>query len=332
MKIMKNIVKFSVIALALCSLMACEKHDVFDDRLVYIGEFAPQLFWNVPSTVVSAGDSVAFTAQYYTTGKSPLSHLQVWYNVREKEEKSVTIPWISSTTTLNVSSNAVIERRISQAIEEYKHNEAWKVEFDTSSMGDTTYFKPVYKFAASFPTSNTLGKVILAGEECDSANVIKYFGDDFMETTKQNVLAYLRSASSRNTYRDIYNLVFYKEDINPDTHDTIPSEADNKGSRSSKANYAIYTRWLVTASAAQALNDSTFFDKNSDTWFTDFREHQIPDSLMALVESLDFRELTTYAGEQSVNYNRAYELDAQLKCYDQAGNAGLSLVYTISLN
>ncbi len=319
-------------AFALCSLVACEKHDVFDDKLVYIGEFAPQLFWNVPSTVVTAGDSVAFTAQYYTTGASPLSHLQVWYNVREKEEKSVTIPWLSSTTSLNISSSAMIERRIAQAIEEYRHNEDWKVEMDTNSLGDTTYFKPVYKFSASFPTSNTLSKVILVGAECDSVNVIKYFGDDFMETLKQSVISYLQTTSSRTTYKDIYNLVYYKEDINPDTHDTIPSEADNKGARSSKANYALYNRWLVTASAAQALNDSTFFDKNSDTWFTDFRGHQIPDSLMALVESLDFRELTTYAGEQSVNYNRSYELDAQLKCYDQAGNAGLSLVYTISLN
>ena len=332
MTIMKNIIKLSVMALTLCSLAACERHDVFDDKLVYIGEVAPQLFWNVPSTVVAAGDSVAFTAQYYTTGNSPLSHLQVWYNVREKEEKSVTIPWLTSTTSLNVSSNAMIERRIAQAIEEFRHNEAWKVEMDTDSRGDTTYFKPVYKFSAAFPTSPTLSKVILAGEECDSVNVIKYFGDDFMETLKQNVISYLRNSSSRNTYRDIYNLVYYKEDINPETHDTIPSEADNKGMRSSRANYALYNRWLVTAAAAQALNDSTFFDKNSDTWFTDFRGHQIPDSLMALVESLDFRELTTYAGEQNVNYNRSYELDAQLKCFDQAGNAGLSLVYTISLN
>ena len=98
---MKAFNKLCVLALACLAFVACDKHDKLDD-LVFVGKMAPTVYWSVASTTVSAGDSVGFDAQYYTTGEAPVSHCEVWYNVMEVEAKEVTsaaLPSISYTVT-----------------------------------------------------------------------------------------------------------------------------------------------------------------------------------------------------------------------------------------
>ena len=98
----------AVLAIIGAALVSCDKHDSLDD-LVFIGKMAPQVYWEVPSTTVSAGDDVDFSAQYYTTGERPISYCEVWYNTVESEDKQVSAPWVTC-TTYSIVSSSVIER------------------------------------------------------------------------------------------------------------------------------------------------------------------------------------------------------------------------------
>ena len=84
--------KYLMLGLLGVFAVACDKHDKMDD-LVLVGEMAPQVHWTIPNTVVSAGSDVAFSVQYYTTEEeTPISHLEVWYDVHETVSKNVSAP------------------------------------------------------------------------------------------------------------------------------------------------------------------------------------------------------------------------------------------------
>jgi outer membrane lipoprotein SlyB len=56
-------------------LSSCEKNDTLNDN-VFIGEMAPQVYWEIGSCTVNAGSDVPFFVQYYTSGKIPLTILK----------------------------------------------------------------------------------------------------------------------------------------------------------------------------------------------------------------------------------------------------------------
>lgn len=172
---MKTIKYIAILTMALGVLVACDKHDTLDDQ-VFIGEMAPQVYWEVPNTTVSAGTDVAFTAQYYTTGERPLSHLEVWYNTVEVEDKQVSAPWVTSIAFSMVSSQTVERIPMTSTQVKYMHNEEWWNDKERA-----------YQFEATFPTSPTKSKVEWSNAAWDSTLVNRYFGETFMQYFKDSL-------------------------------------------------------------------------------------------------------------------------------------------------
>ncbi len=154
-----------MLALAAVALMACDKHDPFDDILI-TGEVGPQAYWTLESSMVSAGDSMGFTAQYYTSLKDQgvtIDSSAVWYNITESVEKTVSCPYV----TFSISALATGEKRVMQFIKSYPHLE----EYQNDSLS-------AYTFSSTFPVSGTLSPLTWVNPTIYSQdNVDNYFAD-----------------------------------------------------------------------------------------------------------------------------------------------------------
>jgi len=169
------------------ALASCAKHDFFDDDTI-TGEVGPEAYWEVGSSAVTAGGDMDFTVQYYSS-VSDIDHSEVWYDIEETIDQTVTCPW-TSTFTYSLSSNVKQLKRVSQKIEEYPHLE----EFWSDSLH-------AYTFTGSFPVSGTLSPFIWSHpEEFDSTKMINYFGEGYMETFKEAVHAKMKYADYKKMY------------------------------------------------------------------------------------------------------------------------------------
>jgi len=175
-------------------LTSCEKNDTLNDN-VFIGEMAPQVYWEINSSTVNAGSEVPFFVQYYTSGKEPIDHLEVWYSVEEEESKTVSCPW-TQTFTFQLSSTTSDNKRISQKISEYPHKESY--------WNDSLH---AYSFNASFPTSSTLSSISwIKPATFDSTKMIKYFGEGFMQHFKDSLYTKMKALDFQKMYSGL-NLV-----------------------------------------------------------------------------------------------------------------------------
>lgn len=283
---MKNTSKIAMACLLGVALVACDRHDKLDD-IVFVGEMAPHVTWSIASTTARAGANVEFQAQYYTTIESPLSHLEVWYNVLETESKNVAVPWVVS-QPYTIVTEVQTEKRIAQKISEYTHNEeTW----------DGT--KRAYQLTATFPTSNTLAPLKMTGSDYNEEKVQEYFGADFMQHFKDSLYQYLK-ANPDAAYKDFQKLV----------------ETDSIW----KADY--FTPY-----------EKRSFDENTQQYYDHFVDHVIPYKLDSLYQTFTFKDLiSTSTGDLSISYLRTYMLNAQLRCLDEKGTAGLTQSIEITLN
>ena len=184
MKLTTKILMLSAMVVALAS---CAKHDFFDDDTI-TGEVGPEAYWEIASSAVSAGGNMEFTTQYYSS-VSEIDHSEVWYDIEETIDQTVTCPW-TSTFTYTLSSNVKQQKRVSQKIEEYPHLE----EFWSDSLH-------AYTFTGSFPVSGTLSPFVWSHpEEFDSTKMINYFGEGYMETFKEAVHAKMKYADYKKMY------------------------------------------------------------------------------------------------------------------------------------
>jgi len=160
--------------LALALLSACAKHDLFGDNVI-TGNVGPQAYWDVGSATVSAGSDMPFVAQYYST-VSTIDHSEVWYNIIETVDKTVSCPWVIS-STYSISSVTSEEKRISQKIQEYPQSLAvWS---------DSLH---AYVLTDQFPVSNTLVSLSWVNPDVfDSTKMVTYFGSDFMQQFKDSL-------------------------------------------------------------------------------------------------------------------------------------------------
>lgn len=136
-----NILKMGFLSLSLL-VIACERNDFIDD-LGRVGQQTPNSYWEVPSLSARAGNSVDFTAQYYSLEGTPIDHTEVWYSTDESELMLLTY----ASSAINYSKRLEGERqvRIMQKIAEYPHTESlWDIE------------RKSYVLNSSFPVSNTL--------------------------------------------------------------------------------------------------------------------------------------------------------------------------------
>ena len=169
------------------AMASCAKHDFFDDDTI-TGEVGPEAYWEVGSSAVTASGNMDFTVQYYSS-VSDIDHSEVWYDIEETIDQTVTCPW-TSTFTYSLSSNVKQLKRVSQKIEEYPHME----EFWSDSLH-------AYTFTGSFPVSGTLSPFIWSHpEEFDSTKMINYFGEGYMETFKEAVHAKMKYADYKKMY------------------------------------------------------------------------------------------------------------------------------------
>ncbi|MBR5824461.1 MAG: hypothetical protein IKY67_10005 [Paludibacteraceae bacterium] len=156
-----------------------------------------------------------------------------------------------------------------------------------------------YKFEDGFPTSNTLGRVTWSGAEFteDKANV--NFGENFMQNFKDSLYNYLVSNPDA-AYKDFAKLV----------------------STDSIWNVDLFLPYKTTS-----------FDENSQTNYDHFVDHVIPAPLDSLFKALSFEDIIDDGkGNLNISYSRSYLINAQLKCLDTKGTAGLTKLTTINLN
>lgn len=195
---MKNILKVFIGALLLTTLFACERNDFFDENAI-TGKVGPQAYWELGSATVSAGATVTFDLQYYFT-ESDISHSEVWYNLTETQDKSVSCPWVKS-FTYSINSIKSEEKRISQKIQEYPHSLAvWS---------DSLH---AYTVKGEFPISSTLSPFSwVKPATFDPGKMEIYFGVGFMEHFKDSLYGLMQYADFKNMMLGIGLLEDFKQ-------------------------------------------------------------------------------------------------------------------------
>ena len=319
---MKAINKIAMFALACLALVACDKHDSLDDQ-VFAGKIAPTVYWEVKSTTVTAGDSVPFVAQYYTTGQSEVDYLEVWYDIVEIEVKEVSSPMLG-TTAMSISSNVETQKRISTASCKFNHadillREGSRESSGVDSLGIVTTFQETYKFTDKFPTSGTLSVISMGDANWDSASVARYFGDDFMQNFKDSIEIKLKGCAGYG--KDAakgYNKVLANQNISE--YQTVWVSIAGRDGKEFEAFRDSIVNPTESAMAGYEVYD--YF----------FKDSILPDVVDSAFLGLEFKDLIFSGTEYKINYKKSYKLNAQLKCFDKDGIAGLSLLSVIDLN
>lgn len=318
---MKTLNRIMIIGLVATALVACDKHDKLDE-LVYVGPMAPTVYWSVENAVANAGDSVSFEAQYYTTGQSPIDHLEVWYDVIEIEAKEVSAPLLS-TFSYTVSSTVETTRRISTPAARYAHSEDFGESYGVDSMGKVTHFKTTYRMKDKFPTSNTLSTIAFSDATWDSAQVIKYFGDGFMQKFKDTIEIQLKGCAGYGKGAG------YSKDI---------ANAHWSDYKSVWVNMAGMDGKVFAALSDSALNEEKTRQQGQEVYDYFFKSDVagVPGDLPNAVDSaylgVEFKDLIYNGNEYKINFKRSYKLNSQFRAYDQAGVYGLSLIAVVELN
>lgn len=348
MKTMKTIFKVLALGLLLMTVASCEMHDPFDENTI-TGAMGPETYWTVESSMVKAGGSVDFTAQYYSTvAPDYVDHTEVWYSLFEKEDKVVTASLIKAFTYSETSSTTA-QKRVLQTIQSYAHSQdLWS---------DSLH---AYELKDKFPVSNTLSPVTWANPADSngiSKNLHTYFGEDFAKNFKEGLTRKMHSHDGlcANTANDsVRNYAAYMNAFQPagllDSVIITPN-----GDKMS------YLQWI---------SDSTF-NANSNSWEKFFKKYDTiwskvnfdtlgyrwdtviktvgrpprPDTtitqvwitkpwidsvnyvypqIVQLVDSIWDKKVTFYdliksADGYSIEYKREYYINAEFRVYDKKG-------------
>lgn len=179
-----------LLTMVVLGLVSCDKHDFIDD-LTITGDVGPQAYWEVASVLMAAGSEMDFDAQYYTSLKNvTIDRSEVWYNLTEKLEKTVSCPWVS-TFAFTVASTTADEKRVAQKIVEFQHDEV-------AQWSDSLH---AYFFSASFPVSSTLASFSWSNPvEFDSTKMDTYFGEGFMQHFKDSLYNLMKFEDFRKMY------------------------------------------------------------------------------------------------------------------------------------
>ncbi|MEA4982448.1 MAG: hypothetical protein VB066_06990 [Paludibacter sp.] len=183
---MKKILKKILFSLSVVILLtSCEINDPVDD-ITRIGQVAPHVFWELPSNSVNAGSSVAFYAQYYTTGNADIDRLEVWYDVNENIQTMVSCPLVT-TFKYNISTNNTTQIREFQKIETYAHN-----------VNNWDSLKRAYILDTTFTTSRTLRTVEWKEVKTfEDSKFNAYFPANFATQFKDSLYPLLKVADFR---------------------------------------------------------------------------------------------------------------------------------------
>lgn len=245
--------KFQILTLGLLMLgfASCEKHDFFDEDTI-TGKVGPETYWTVESSAVKAGESMGFTAQYYSS-VTGIDHSEVWYDLHMKEDKLISCALIKA-ISYSVGSNVTEQQRVLQTIQSYAHSEDYWVGKDVNNVLSENPDARVnaYVLKDAFPVSGTLAMVSWVQPKDTvgfAKNLSAYFGADVPTTFKAGLTEKLNNGDERNyaAYMQAFQgLGLMTDSTTANQRDTMP-----------------YLEWIT---------DSTF-DANSASWKKHFKQY-----------------------------------------------------------
>ena len=245
--------KFQILTLGLLMLgfASCEKHDFFDEDTI-TGKVGPETYWTVESSAVKAGESMGFTAQYYSS-VTGIDHSEVWYDLHMKEDKLISCALIKA-ISYSVGSNVTEQQRVLQTIQSYAHSEDYWVGKDVNNVlsEDPDARVNAYVLKDAFPVSGTLAMVSWVQPKDTvgfAKNLSAYFGADIPTTFKAGLTEKLNNGDERNyaAYMQAFQgLGLMTDSTTANQRDTMP-----------------YLEWIT---------DSTF-DANSASWKKHFKQY-----------------------------------------------------------
>jgi hypothetical protein len=245
--------KFQIIAFGLfvLGLTSCEKHDFFDEDNI-TGQVGPETYWTIESSAVKAGESMGFTAQYYSS-VTGIDHSEVWYDLYMKEDKSVSCALIKAVSH-SIASSVSEQQRVLQTIQSYPHSEDLWVGKDVNGVLTDNPDASInaYVLKNSFPVSGTLAMVSWVQPKDTigfTKNLNAYFGADIPTRFKDELTAKLNNGDERNyaAYMQAFQgLGLMTDSTMANQRDTMP-----------------YLEWIT---------DSTF-DANSASWKKHFKQY-----------------------------------------------------------
>ena len=245
--------KFQILTLGLLMLgfASCEKHDFFDEDTI-TGKVGPETYWTVESSAVKAGESMGFTAQYYSS-VTGIDHSEVWYDLHMKEDKLISCALIKA-ISYSVGSNVTEQQRVLQTIQSYAHSEDYWVGKDVNNVlsEDPDARVNAYVLKDAFPVSGTLAMISWVQPKDTvgfAKNLNAYFGADVPTTFKAGLTEKLNNGDERNyaAYMQAFQgLGLMTDSTTANQRDTMP-----------------YLEWIT---------DSTF-DANSASWKKHFKQY-----------------------------------------------------------
>lgn len=284
--------KFQIIAFGLfvLGLTSCEKHDFFDEDNI-TGQVGPETYWTIESSAVKAGESMGFTAQYYSS-VTGIDHSEVWYDLYMKEDKSVSCALIKAVSH-SIASSVSEQQRVLQTIQSYPHSEDLWVGKDVNGVLTDNPDASInaYVLKNSFPVSGTLAMVSWVQPKDTigfTKNLNAYFGADIPTRFKDELTAKLNNGDERNyaAYMQAFQgLGLMTDSTMANQRDTMP-----------------YLEWIT---------DSTF-DANSASWKKHFKQY---DSIFSTTQ---FDTIIEFDTVWNIKYdrNKIDPVTGKKGCYD----------------
>lgn len=347
---MKITLKIAALALLFMSVVSCEKHDFFDENTI-TGAVGPETYWTIESSAVKAGERMNFRGQYYSTAEE-IDRSEVWYDLFVSEDKLVSAPLIKS-FTYNFTSSTITQQRVLQTIQTYEHNDSlW-----TDSLR-------AYVLNESFPVSGTLAPVTWNKPKDTigfAKNLVLYFGESFAKDFKDGL--------TKKMYDDVnvpYDSLKYGANmdflrgltlLDSATLSWMTDSAFDKNSNSwvnyIKRNDSIWsTTKFDTTMVVDTISRQVNVGTNRDPIWVDsvwydttynispkldsviYVYPQIKETIETLWrDSVDFYDLILGAeGDYSVEFQRSYLINAELRVYDKKGTYSRTDSKEISIN
>jgi hypothetical protein len=335
---MKTIFKTLALGLLLVAAASCEKHDPFDENTI-TGAVGPEAYWTIESSMVKAGESMGFTGQYYST-VAKIDHSEVWYELFEKEDKLVTASLIKA-FTYSHTSNTTNQKRMMQTIQSYEHSEdMWSDSLRAYVINDR------------FPVSNTLSPISwVQPKDLDGfdKNLHAYFGENFAAEFKAGVTAKMNPTEDERNYGAYMNVLqglsLLTDTITTPNGDLMPyvqwmtdssfNANTNTWVKGFKQHDTIWSKVNFDTIGFQVDStpikqgrppvivgyeyDTTYITK---PWVDEVVEvyPQIKHALDSVWENhVTFYDLILGADGYSIEYQRSYYINAELRVYDEKG-------------
>ena len=339
---MKTIFKTLALGLLLVSFASCEKHDPFDENTI-TGAVGPETYWTVESSMVKAGESMGFTGQYYST-VAKIDHSEVWYELFEKEDKLVTASLIKA-FTFSKTSNTTVQKRMLQTIASYAHSEdMWSDSLRA------------YIITDKFPVSYTLSPISWVQPKDLNGfdkNLHAYFGENFAADFKAELTAKMNPSEDERNYGAYMNVLqglshltdtitvngeqmpyvqwITDSTFNANTNtwvkgfkqiDTIRSltEFDTIAMRVDSTEQRINLGGRPPKFDTIMVYDTVYTIKGKPIG-TEYVYDKIKHAIDSVWENhVTFYDLILGADGYSIEYQRSYYINAELRIYDEKGN------------